>query len=260
MARKRSRRRKAKKSGSKSIKSMLRQVVNKGAAPLAFWQQLSEKDYQVLNADGNYRALDYLGKLKVAANILTGSLTGRVLFSDQYNPQPGGQPRINPAGIINKWVGIGVAGKLYGKIGKSMKLPEAAMIDRVGSKVIFGGAVGGFFDPPGNPGGSGGYWLWDLQNTYPSGLNFGPGWRFVNTTWFGNPDWGSSSTGPFTMRFRVTVDQTCTPDNLSISMNVIGDCLTGGWNNGACCNDPAFNIYNGNVQVVTPITSNINHY
>jgi len=153
MARKRRRRSSKKRNGSKSIKSMVRQIVNKGSAPLAFWQQLSEKDYQVLNADGNYRALDYLGKLKVASNILTGSLTGRVLFSDQYNPQPGGQPRINPAGIINKWVGIGVAGKLYGKIGKSMKLPEASMIDRVGSKLIFGGAVGGFFDPPGNPGG-----------------------------------------------------------------------------------------------------------
>ena len=132
---------------------MIRQVVNKGAAPLAFWQQLSEKDYQVLNADGNYAALDYLGKLKVAANILTGSLTGRVAFADQYNPSPSGQPRINPAGVINKWTGIGVAAKLYGKIGKSMKLPEAATIDRVGNKVIFGGAIGGFFDPPGNPGG-----------------------------------------------------------------------------------------------------------
>ncbi len=153
MARKRRRRSSKKRNGSKSIKSMIRQVVNKGSAPLAFWQQLSEKDYQVLNADGNYRSLDYLGKLKVASNILTGSLTGRVLFSDQYNPQPSGQPRINPAGIINQWVGIGLAGKLYGKIGKSMKLPEASMIDRVGSKLIFGGAVGGFFDPPGNPGG-----------------------------------------------------------------------------------------------------------
>jgi len=153
MARKRRRRSSKKRNGSKSIKSMIRQVVSKGSAPLAFWQQLSEKDYQVLNADGNYRALDYLGKLKVASNILTGSLTGRVLFSDQYNPQPSGQPRINPAGIINKWVGIGLAGKLYGKLGKSMKLPEASMIDRVGSKLIFGGAVGGFFDPPGNPGG-----------------------------------------------------------------------------------------------------------
>ena len=111
---------------------------------------------------------------------------------------------------------------------------------------------------PGNPGGSQGYWLWDNQHTFPSGLNFGPGWRFVNTGW--NPDWGTSSTGLFTMRFRVTVDQTCTADNLSISMNVFGDCLTGGWNNGACGNDPAYSIYQGNVQVTPITTSNINHY
>ena len=147
MARKR-RRTKKNKSKHSSIKSISRKVVNQGAAPLAFWQQLSEKDYTVLNATPEYRGLDYLGKLKVAANILTGSLTGRVAFSDQYNPSPSGQPRINPAGIINKWTGIGIAAKIYGKIGRSMKLPEAASIDRIGSKVIFGGAVGGFFDPP----------------------------------------------------------------------------------------------------------------
>ena len=111
---------------------------------------------------------------------------------------------------------------------------------------------------PGNPGGVAGFWMWDLQNTFPSGLNWGPGWRFNNTGW--NPDWGTSSTGPFTMRFRVTVDQTCTADNLSISMNVIGDCLTGGWSNGGCCIDPAYNIYNGVVQVPPIITSNINHF
>ena len=105
-----------------------------------------------------------------------------------------------------------------------------------------------------------GYWGGDLQNTFPSGLNFGPGWRFVNTTWWGNPDWGSQSTGPFTMRFRVTVGQTCTPDNLSISMSVFGDCLTGGWSNGACCSDPAYSVYNGVVQIPPIITSNINHY
>ena len=36
-----------------------------------------------------------------------------------------------------------------------------------------------------------GNWVWDVQNTYPSGLNFGPGWRFMNSRVF-NPDWGSS--------------------------------------------------------------------
>ena len=131
-----------------SIKSMARKAANTLAAPVAFWSQLSQKDYQVLNASPQYQALDYLGKLKVAANILTGSLTGKVAFSDQYNPSPNGSPRINPAGIINKWVGIGLAGKIYSLVGKQMGLPEQAAIGRIGTKIMYGGAVGGFFDPP----------------------------------------------------------------------------------------------------------------
>ena len=110
---------------------------------------------------------------------------------------------------------------------------------------------------PANPFGSTGNWLWDLQNTYPSGFNFGPGWRFVNTF---APNWGTSSVGPFTMSFEVTVAQTCTSDNLLVSINVFGDCLTGGWSNGACCVDPAYNIYNGSVQITSVTTSNISHY
>ena len=131
-----------------SIKSMARKAANTLAAPVAFWSQLTQKDYEVLNASPQYHALDYIGKLKVAANILTGSLTGKVLFGDQYNPSPNGSPRINPAGVINKWTGIGVAGKLYSVIGKQMGLPEAAAVGRIGTKIIYGGAVGGFFDPP----------------------------------------------------------------------------------------------------------------
>ena len=133
---------------SKSIKSMIRKTAETLSAPVAFWSQLSEKDYQVLNASPEYRALDYIGKLKVASNIITGSLTGKVAFSDQYNPSPNGQPRINPSGVINKWTGIGIAGKLYDILGKQMKLPEHASIGRIGTKLIYGGAVGGFFDPP----------------------------------------------------------------------------------------------------------------
>lgn len=148
MARKTRRRRKNKNSKRKSIKSMARKAANTLAAPVAFWSQLSQKDYQVLNASPQYQALDYLGKLKVAANILTGSLTGKVAFSDQYNPSPDGNPRINPAGVINKWTGIGIAGKIYSMVGKQMGLPEQAAIGRIGTKLIYGGAVGGFFDPP----------------------------------------------------------------------------------------------------------------
>ena len=148
MAKKRKRSKNNKTKSSESIKSWIRKGVNTVAGPVAFWNQLSEKDYAVLNATPEYRALDYMGKAKVALNIITGSMTGRVLFSDQYNPSPNGNPRINPAGVVNKWTPVWLAGKIYGKVGRSMKLPEAASIDRIGSKVIFGGAVGGFFDPP----------------------------------------------------------------------------------------------------------------
>tara|TARA_R110001592_G_scaffold5129_1_gene28481 strand:- start:895 stop:1461 length:567 start_codon:yes stop_codon:yes gene_type:complete len=112
---------------------------------------------------------------------------------------------------------------------------------------------------PGNPAGSAGNWVWDLQHTFVGGLNFGPGWRFDNT---GNVDWGTASTGPFVMSFTVEVGTTCTPDVLNISMLVLDDCTTGGWTGGggACCIDPAFNIYNGVVQIVPPTTPPISHY
>ena len=142
------RRRKSKGRKNTSIKSMVRKAVNTLASPVVFWQQLLSKDYEVLNADPAYRGLDYMGKLQVASNILTGSLTGRVLFPNHYNPSPNGSPRINPAGVINTYTGVGIAGLLYSKIGKSMKLPEASSIGSISKKVIFGSAVGGFFDPP----------------------------------------------------------------------------------------------------------------
>jgi len=111
--------------------------------------------------------------------------------------------------------------------------------------------------PPSNVGGSVGNWLWDLQHTYPSGFNFGPGWRFINT---GTAGWGTSATGPFIISFQATVAQTCTADDLSISIEVFDDCTTGGWSNGGCCVDPAYNIYNGTVQLPLITTSNINHF
>ena len=149
MARKRKRRSRKNKTRSKdSIKSWIRKGINTVAGPVAFWNQLSEKDYQVLNATPEYRALDYMGKAKVAVNIITGSMTGRVLFSDQYNPSPNGNPRINPAGIINKWTPVWLIGKIYGKVGKSMKLPEYASINKISNKILFGSVIGGFFDPP----------------------------------------------------------------------------------------------------------------
>ena len=80
---------------------------------------------------------------------------------------------------------------------------------------------------PGNPGGPGGSWIWDTQNTYPSGLNFGPGYRFQNN---GNSNYGTFSDGPFTLSFQLVVGSSCVSQDLSIDISVIGDCQTGGWN------------------------------
>jgi len=149
MAKKRRRSRKSKsKSSSTSIKSWIRKGVNTVAGPVAFWNQLSEKDYEQLNASPEYQSADYMTKAKIALNIITGSKTGRVIFSDQYTPTPNGNPRINPAGIINKWTPVWLAGKIYGKVGKSMKLPEYATVNKVSNKIAFGSIIGGFFDPP----------------------------------------------------------------------------------------------------------------
>ena len=107
-----------------------------------------------------------------------------------------------------------------------------------------------------------GNWIWDAQNTYPSGLNFGPGYRFNNTGWSqwvwngfwsqGSPDWGSSSTGPFTLSFQLTVGSSCVPQDLSVDISVIGDCQTGGWNNGSCCSVVPYSVYSGNSLSATP--------
>ena len=148
MAKKRRRSKKNKTKSSESIKSWIRKGVNTVAGPVAFWNQLSEKDYVVLNASPEYRSADYITKAKIALNIITGSMSGRVLFSEQYNPSPNGNPRINPAGIINKWTPVWIAGKIYGKVGKSMKLPEYRAINKIANKIAFGSAIGGFFDPP----------------------------------------------------------------------------------------------------------------
>ncbi|MDC3050596.1 hypothetical protein OA171_02050, partial [Flavobacteriales bacterium] len=104
-----------------------------------------------------------------------------------------------------------------------------------------------------NVGQGSGYWTWDSLNIYPSGLEFGPGFRFINTS--GYPDWGSSSTGNLSFSFEVTVAESCTPEDLFISINVFGDCQTGGWNNGDCCSDSALVNYSDSLYINSDLNS-----
>lgn len=152
MARKRGRKRKSKAKKNSSIKSMAKSWVNKLASPVVFWQQLSSKDYEELNKQESYRNLDYLNKGKVAVNILVGALTGQRVFAEHYTPTPNGQPRINPMGWLNKWLGVAVLGKAYERVGKGFGLPETASVGKIANKVAWGAIAGGIFDPP-TPGG-----------------------------------------------------------------------------------------------------------
>ena len=104
-----------------------------------------------------------------------------------------------------------------------------------------------------NVGQGSGYWTWDSLNIYPSGLEFGPGFRFINTS--GYPNWGSSSTGNLSFSFEVTVAESCTPEDLLISINVFGDCQTGGWNNGDCCSDSALVNYSDSLYINSDLNS-----
>ena len=149
MARKRKYKRKSKsKKNNTSLKNMAKGWVNKLAGPVVFWQQLSAKDYEVLNQSESFRNLDYLNKGKVAVNILIGSLTGQQPFAEHYTPTPNGQPRINPTGFLNKWLALAIGGKAYARIGKQFGLPETASINKIANKVAWGAIAGGTFDPP----------------------------------------------------------------------------------------------------------------
>ena len=149
MARKKKyKKRKSKTKKNTSIKNMAKDWVNKLAGPVVFWQQLSSKDYEVLNQSESYRQLDYLNKGKVAVNILVGSLTGQRVFAEHYTPTPNGQPRINPTGFLNKWLGVAILGKAYSRIGKQFGLPETASVNKISNKVAWGAIAGGTFDPP----------------------------------------------------------------------------------------------------------------
>ena len=52
------------------------------------------------------------------------------------------------------------------------------------------------------------------------------------------------------MTFQATVGPTCTVDELNMSVQAIGDCLTGGQNNGNCCEDPIFEVFDGSVSII----------
>tara|TARA_R100001086_G_scaffold237052_1_gene160887 strand:+ start:62 stop:661 length:600 start_codon:yes stop_codon:yes gene_type:complete len=195
MARKRGRKRKSKPKKNSSIKNMAKGWVNKLAGPVVFWQQLSAKDYEVLNQSADYRSLDYLNKGKVAVNILIGALTGQRVFPEHYTPTPNGQPRINPTGFLNKWLGVAVLGKAYSRIGKQFGLPETASVNKISNKVAWGAIAGGIFDPPTSGGRVSTYNVLPNVSTQNISMRRNLNRQFESTVGYVSPDSFDPSTG-----------------------------------------------------------------
>jgi hypothetical protein len=144
--RKTSRRSRGRKLGGSIGKSALK-IANIVASPIAFLDQISAKDRQVLG--NNFTNAPTTQKLKILSNIVTGRISGVNFFSDEYQASQ----TINPAGIFNKWTGIGAGMIAYGAIARSVNkslgtsiLPATGQIKGIGKKVLIGGAVGGVFD------------------------------------------------------------------------------------------------------------------
>ena len=121
----------------------------KNVAPwVAFGNQITAKDYQVLNQQASYKNESIATKAKIFANIVAGRMTGVTpfksgnLYGSETTPFT-----VNPSGIANKWTGLGVAGLIYKNL-PIKQLPQKGKIGVIAKRILISGAIGGLFDAP----------------------------------------------------------------------------------------------------------------
>ena len=143
-----------------NIGNRLFPFVKSVSAPIAFIEQISAKDRQVLG--NSFSQAGYGTQLKIMSNIVMGRLAGITPFHKMSDGTmlPTAPQTINPSGVLNKWTNAGLIGIAYKVLGgainnqaKSMGvkgsiIPETAKIGSIGKSVLIGGALGGFFDDP----------------------------------------------------------------------------------------------------------------
>ena len=138
---------KRKTNAKKSTGAKIYDMVKHAAPYYAFASQLTQKDYSALE-ETDYKNSPLIDKVKIFSNIVTGRLTGFTAFKgDNLYGSETTPFTINPAGLVNKFTGAGLAAILYSKVPIKM-LPEKGRVGSLGKKVLVGGAVGGLFDAP----------------------------------------------------------------------------------------------------------------
>ena len=136
--------------GSKSLGNSMYKLAKNASGYLAFFSQLTAKDYSDLNSTSSYKNEDMATKLKIASNIVTGRLTGLHAFKGDNLYGSDQIPfTINPSGLVNKFTGLGVAGLIYKNL-PMKQLPQKSKVGAISKNLLLGGAIGGLFDPPMN--------------------------------------------------------------------------------------------------------------
>lgn len=117
------------------------------ASPVAFVEQISSQHRQVLGTA--YTSAPLGQKMKILANIVTGSTTGLNLFKSEYQAP---LSNLKIGNIINKWSTAGIAMLGYGILAKSANkaigsniLPAISPVKSIGKQLIIGGGLGGLF-------------------------------------------------------------------------------------------------------------------
>jgi hypothetical protein len=148
LSKKRSRKSRAK-AKAFSIGNKLFPVAKVLSTTVPFIEQISAKHRQTMGA--SFTNAPTMQKLKILSNIVTGSVTGINLFSQEFQaPQT-----LNPSGVFNKWTSAGALGIGYSIIGNHVNkmlgnriLPQTSKIGTLSKSVLVSGALGGFFDDP----------------------------------------------------------------------------------------------------------------
>lgn len=102
-------------------------------------QQATQKDVASSSSFANYSATQ---KAQFLAGSVVQKFTGVNLTPTLLTSQP---MKINPAGVLNKWVGLGIGGLL---VAKFLPVPAKAEINKVSKGALLGGIVGGIVDDP----------------------------------------------------------------------------------------------------------------
>ncbi len=126
------------------------------AAPVAFFEQISEKDRADLGS--SYSEASTFSQLKMIANITSGRIAGITVFKKidgkTFNSPP---QTLSSENLFNKWTMGGLAGILYGVLGKAINktssnagfgsvLPATSKIMSLSKSILAGGLLGGAFD------------------------------------------------------------------------------------------------------------------